>query len=100
MFGSTENTSPINTLAYAMISASVASSATTPIDVVKINLQLRDDIKSASSLALDLIKTRGIRFLFQGGMARILYLAPRTGISFATYDIVKKWRTSQKQGPQ
>lgn len=77
-----------------MVAAAIASAATTCIDVLKINLQLSDKIKSASGLAVELIRTKGVRFLFQGAVARMLYLAPRTAISFAAYDASKHWWSS------
>lgn len=86
-------------LSYGIVSASIAAALTTCIDVVKINLQLSDEVKSGTRLAWELLRTRGLAFMFKGASARVLYLAPRTGISYSTYDVVKRWWTTRNAPP-
>jgi len=53
-------------MGMSFASAAVAAYFTTPIDIVKINLQLADHSKSALGIAASLLKQHGPLFFIKG----------------------------------
>jgi len=77
------------TLACATISAALSAAITNPLDVIKLHFQVKPETKSFWDLARNTTKDYGLRVWLRGTLSRILWIAPRTAISFTVYDMVK-----------
>jgi hypothetical protein len=82
-------------LGFSALAGATASYITNPLDMIKLRLQIErgcniHDI-TYRSLFSKVYQTVGIRGLYRGATARILFHAPSTAITMATYEACKKW---------
>lgn len=90
---------PHMSAACATVASTVATMATTPVDVVKTRLQtLPAGSGGAVAVARALLAQEGPRALFSGASARVLSIAPGSAISFYAFEALKKvWLDKQQQ---
>jgi len=79
------------TMTCAIISASLAAAITNPLDVIKLHFQVKPDAKSFLDLASTITSKFGMKVWLRGTLSRVLWIAPRTALSFTTYETVKAW---------
>lgn len=88
-------------LGCATFSASLAAAITNPLDVIKLLFQVNPETKSFSTILTDFTKEHGPRVWVRGTLSRILWMAPRTALSFTTYESVKsilgKWNNNGRR---
>lgn len=82
-------------LGFSAIAGAAASYITNPLDMIKLRLQIErgcniHDI-TYRSLFSKVYQAEGIRGLYRGATARVLFHAPSTAITMATYEVCKKW---------
>mmetsp|Transcript_9776 Transcript_9776/g.26054 ORF Transcript_9776/g.26054 Transcript_9776/m.26054 type:complete len:344 (-) Transcript_9776:1-1032(-) len=91
-------------LCCAAGSAAIAAAATTPLDVLKTRIQTQDDvtlraISAASpqsgaprawSAAQAVVRESGLRGLFRGLSARVLWITPQTAITMTAFEAFKR----------
>lgn len=73
----------------AIVSASLAAAITNPLDVIKLHFQVKPETKSFWDLAKNITLKYGTKVWLRGTLSRVLWMAPRTAISFTTYESVK-----------
>jgi hypothetical protein len=74
----------------------VAAFLTSPLDLVKLRMQLDPSSKVFLSRGMvagfnQIVKEEGLRGLFRGSSARVLYFAPSTACSMALFEVLKLW---------
>ncbi|KAI9315044.1 mitochondrial carrier [Zopfochytrium polystomum] len=95
--------SPVTHIISGAVAGAVASTATTPLDVVKTMLQTRGvacdrevQIVRGFKDAARLIKRRyGLKGFFRGWAPRVVTHMPATAVSWTTYEFVKNFVLSQ-----
>lgn len=78
----------------AAVSGSIAATLTTPADVVKTRVMLGGgDLRNSSGLDVvkAILRERGIRGLFRGGMLRATWAALGSGLYLGSYEVTKIW---------
>lgn len=101
----------VNSLAYSALSGGVASYITNPLDLIKLRLQVQRGVKVSAATTAEAIppvldarfeysgfgdglkkvyRHEGIKGLFKGANARVLFHAPSTAITMALYEECKK----------
>mmetsp|Transcript_9258 Transcript_9258/g.18860 ORF Transcript_9258/g.18860 Transcript_9258/m.18860 type:complete len:278 (+) Transcript_9258:1220-2053(+) len=79
-------------LASAAISAGLGAALTTPLDVVKTQLQTGTADHGNLFAALgSIVRTQGLRGLFRGLTARVLWVAPQTSLTMASFERIKRF---------
>lgn len=79
----------------SLIGASVASVATSPLDLVKTRLQVQGsnpalfDYDGPLDALRKILRREGPRALFDGVLARVIWLTPRLSIAVPTYEFLK-----------
>jgi len=84
----------------AMASASVAATLTAPIDLVKTRLQtqgLSARYKGVLDCVRQLYGTGGLRTLFDGAGARVMWLTPNLAITMTVYEFITQHFVSRQQ---
>jgi len=88
---------PINNLIAGGISGAIGTILTIPIDVIKTNLQTQDLLPKNQrrfhgifSAIKYIVNTEGYRGLTKGLGTRLIHIVPSAGISFASYEYIKK----------
>jgi len=95
-FGNPGQNSIVSLSMFGVIAAGIAGVITNPIDVIKLNFQVLTKTdgssNSAFKVATKLWRQHGINFFFRGSIARVLWIAPRTAISFAIFEkVMETW---------
>jgi len=78
----------------ASVSGSLAATITTPADIVKTRVMLGGvDLRNNSGLdvARAIVREKGIRGLFRGGMLRATWAALGSGLYLGSYEVTKVW---------
>ncbi|KAK4163383.1 putative S-adenosylmethionine mitochondrial carrier protein [Cladorrhinum sp. PSN259] len=75
----------------AAVSGSLASLITTPMDVIKTRMMLRDDNVGGWGVAKLVVQERGIRGLFRGAVLRVSWTALGSGLYLGSYETAKVW---------
>eukprot|EP00299_Pterocystis_sp_00344_P002992 c13403_g1_i1.p1 GENE.c13403_g1_i1~~c13403_g1_i1.p1 ORF type:complete len:280 (+),score=63.03 c13403_g1_i1:32-841(+) len=94
-FGFWEMTSKSGPLAAhpvmaGMASAGMAGLLTSPLDVLKVKFQVeRNQHKSSIHLAQQIIQRDGVRALFRGTFARVLWCTPSSGLAIVAFENLK-----------
>jgi len=86
-----ENLDPLFILLCAVVSAAFAAAITNPLDVVKLHYQVHSQKQSFWSILSDTTKKYGYEVWLRGTGARVGWIAPRTALSFTTYEICKSY---------
>jgi hypothetical protein len=79
----------------SLIGASVASVATSPLDLVKTRLQVQGsnpvlfDYDGPLDALRKILRREGPRALFDGVLARVIWLTPRLSIAVPSYEFLK-----------
>ena len=79
----------IKNLAAGAIAGALAATAVTPADVVKTQMQARDDKPSALRVARELYAEGGVRGFFKGLAPRLARIPVYTAVTLATFDFIK-----------
>jgi len=82
---------PLLVVPCAVVSASVAAALTNPMDVIKLHYQVKRETDSFWGILKSITNNYGVGVWTRGIFTRILWVAPRTAISFTVYDICKKF---------
>jgi hypothetical protein len=89
-------------LSSGVVAGFVASVSTSPIDLVKTRLQVQRsnpdlfDYKNGMDAFVKIVRTEGVRALFDGVGARTLWLTPRLSIAISTYNyLLTRFREQQ-----
>jgi len=109
---SVDQLNSVGVLGSAAVSAGIAAACTTPLDVVKTRLQTQGDLvasirsgngnptgmhsgnmeyRSTMHAIRSIVSQYGIRGLFRGISARILWISPQTAITFGTFERIKQY---------
>ena len=76
----------------SLFASAIASVATSPLDLVKTRLQVQQsnptifDYKSPVDAAVKIVKREGVKALFDGLAARIIWLTPRLSLAVTLYE--------------
>lgn len=81
------------------VAGSVASAITSPLDMVKLRMQVRYSAEGMVSRKYNnildgLLKTyraEGVRGLFRGTLSRVLFHTPSTALTMALFETCKRW---------
>jgi hypothetical protein len=86
---------PSSSQTSSLIGASVASVATSPLDLVKTRLQVQGsnpvlfDYDGPLDALRKILRREGPRALFDGVLARVIWLTPRLSIAVPSYELLK-----------
>ena len=78
----------INTTIYpsaAFLSAIISGAVTSPLDNLKVRLQTQPQYKNALHCFKSIIKEQGIKALFRGTQARVVWIAPNMAMTLSLY---------------
>jgi hypothetical protein len=82
------NLAPYLILPCALSAASISAVVTNPLDVLKLHFQVQRSSKSLKGLFVNGSFKFGLSSMFRGALERLYWVAPRTGISFTTYEFM------------
>uniref|UniRef100_A0A6B2LCV3 Mitochondrial carrier protein n=1 Tax=Arcella intermedia TaxID=1963864 RepID=A0A6B2LCV3_9EUKA len=83
-------------LTCSVTSAAVAAALTNPLDVLKLHYQVQSNKTNFYLLGKNLVKKFGAGVWFKGVTARMLWISPRTGLSFTVYELTKEMMEPNK----
>eukprot|EP01129_Flabellula_baltica_P016810 TRINITY_DN9129_c0_g1_i1.p1 TRINITY_DN9129_c0_g1~~TRINITY_DN9129_c0_g1_i1.p1 ORF type:complete len:304 (-),score=18.01 TRINITY_DN9129_c0_g1_i1:58-939(-) len=78
-------------LTSSVISIAIAAAVTTPLDVLKLNYQVRNKQDTIFSVTKRLIENHGLKVLFRGLTSRILWMSPRTALSWTSFELTSQY---------
>jgi len=75
----------------ALIAGAIAGGATAPMDTIKARLQTQKQYKNAWDCFKKTVSQEGVKALFRGGLARVLWISPNMTLTISIYDSITKY---------
>jgi len=75
----------------ALIAGAIAGGATAPMDTIKARLQTQKIYKNAWDCLKKTVAQEGVKALFRGGLARVLWISPNMTLTISIYDSITKY---------